>query len=78
MQGRSPADTSKPYRPGEFDFLAAYIIAEDVWYIIPAKTRDPREQERDSSLSLRPDQQVRTVQRGLGSAALNNGAKPNP
>lgn len=24
-----------PYRPGEIDFLAAYIIPEDMWYIIP-------------------------------------------
>lgn len=27
---------AKPYQPGEFDFLAVYVIAEDVWYIIPA------------------------------------------
>lgn len=27
----------KPYRPGAFDFLAAYVIPEDLWYIIPAK-----------------------------------------
>jgi PD-(D/E)XK endonuclease len=32
-----PNSASKPYQPGEFDFLAAYVIAEDVWYIIPAK-----------------------------------------
>jgi len=24
-----------PYRPGEIDFIAAYIIPEDTWYIIP-------------------------------------------
>ena len=24
-----------PYLPGEIDFLAAYIIPEDTWYIIP-------------------------------------------
>jgi hypothetical protein len=34
--GVRPASTSKPYQRGEFDFLAAYIIAEDVWYMIPA------------------------------------------
>jgi hypothetical protein len=33
----APASTSKPYQSGEFDFLAVYVIAEDVWYIIPAK-----------------------------------------
>jgi hypothetical protein len=26
-----------PYKLGDFDFLAAYVIPEDVWYIIPAK-----------------------------------------
>jgi len=33
----APSVTSKPYQLGEFDFLAAYVIAEDVWYIIPAR-----------------------------------------
>ncbi len=27
----------KPYPPGSFDFIAAYIVFEDVWYIIPAE-----------------------------------------
>jgi hypothetical protein len=35
--GVKPNSASKPYQPGEFDFLAAYVIAEDVWYIIPAR-----------------------------------------
>jgi hypothetical protein len=26
---------NKPYPPGAFDFLAAYIVFEDAWYIIP-------------------------------------------
>jgi hypothetical protein len=25
------------YRPGEFDFLAVYVIPEPMWYIIPAQ-----------------------------------------
>jgi hypothetical protein len=25
----------EPYPPGSFDFLAAYIVFEDAWYIIP-------------------------------------------
>ncbi len=25
----------KPYPPGSFDFLAAYVVLEDAWYIIP-------------------------------------------
>jgi PD-(D/E)XK nuclease superfamily protein len=35
--GVKPNRASKPYQLGEFDFLAAYVITEDVWYIIPAK-----------------------------------------
>jgi hypothetical protein len=27
--------SSKPYPPGAFDFLAAYVVFEDAWYIIP-------------------------------------------
>jgi len=26
----------EPYEPGSFDFLAAYVVLEDVWYILPA------------------------------------------
>jgi hypothetical protein len=26
-----------PYPPGSFDFLAAYVVFEDMWYIIPEK-----------------------------------------
>ena len=33
----SVCSSHKPYRPGAFDFLAAYVIPEDLWYIIPAK-----------------------------------------
>ena len=28
---------TRPYAQDEFDFLAAYVIPKDVWYIIPAK-----------------------------------------
>jgi hypothetical protein len=34
---------NQAYVRGEFDFLAAYVIPEDVWYIIPAKTIEGRE-----------------------------------
>jgi hypothetical protein len=27
----------KPYPPGSFDFLAAYVVHENAWYIIPEK-----------------------------------------
>ena len=33
----SVCSSHKAYRPGAFDFLAAYVIPEDAWYIIPAK-----------------------------------------
>jgi hypothetical protein len=32
----STCSSHKVYRAGAFDFLAAYVIPEDVWYIIPA------------------------------------------
>jgi hypothetical protein len=28
---------NKVYRAGSFDFVAAYVIPEDAWYIVPAK-----------------------------------------
>jgi len=34
---------NQAYTRGEFDFLAAYVIPEDVWYIIPAGTIEGRE-----------------------------------
>jgi hypothetical protein len=33
----STCSSHKPYPKGAFDFLAAYVIPEDVWYIIPAE-----------------------------------------
>jgi len=33
----SVSSSHKPYPPGSFDFLAAYVIPEDAWYIIPEK-----------------------------------------
>jgi hypothetical protein len=33
----SVRSSHKAYRPRAFDFLAAYVVLEDVWYIIPAK-----------------------------------------
>lgn len=27
---------NRPYREGAFDFLAAYVVPEDAWYIVPA------------------------------------------
>lgn len=34
---RSVAANKKPYRAGDFDLLAAYIIPCNLWYIIPAR-----------------------------------------
>ena len=33
----SVCSSHRPYPPGSFDFLAAYVILEDAWYIIPEK-----------------------------------------
>jgi hypothetical protein len=33
----STCSSGKPYRSGAFDFLAAYVVPEDAWYIVPAK-----------------------------------------
>lgn len=33
----STCSSHKAYRAGALDFLAAYVIPEDTWYIIPAK-----------------------------------------
>lgn len=33
----STCSSHKPYKKGAFDYLAAYVIPEDAWYIIPAK-----------------------------------------
>jgi hypothetical protein len=33
----SVCSSHKPYPRGSFDFVAAYVIAEDVWYIIPER-----------------------------------------
>ena len=33
----SVATNNKRYQAGAFDFMAAYVIPEDAWYIIPAK-----------------------------------------
>ncbi|HTS06821.1 MAG TPA: group I intron-associated PD-(D/E)XK endonuclease [Candidatus Eisenbacteria bacterium] len=33
----STCSSHKPYRKGSFDYLAAFVIPEDLWYIIPAR-----------------------------------------
>lgn len=33
----STCSSHKPYQKGSFDFLAAYVLPEDAWYIIPGK-----------------------------------------
>ena len=35
--GAHTSAASVPYKRGDFDFLAAYVIPEDLWYIIPAR-----------------------------------------
>ncbi len=33
----SVCSSHKVYRAGAFDFIAAYVVLEDAWYIVPAK-----------------------------------------
>ena len=33
----STCSSHKPYEEGSFDFLAAYVVLEDAWYIIPGE-----------------------------------------
>jgi len=35
--GAHPNRGGRPYNRRQFDFLAAYVIPEDVWYIIPSR-----------------------------------------
>jgi hypothetical protein len=30
-------DSTGPYKEGSFEFVAAYVIPEDVWFILPEK-----------------------------------------
>jgi hypothetical protein len=32
-----PDNDRRPYTLGQIDFMAAYVIPEDVWYIVPAR-----------------------------------------
>ena len=52
---------SKPYPPGSFDFLAAYVVFEDAWYIIPEE--EVRGMENITLQS--PGAQVRGVSRSM-------------
>ncbi len=42
------ADRSQPYSPDDVEFIAVYVIPEDLWYIIPMSTLRARH------ISLRP------------------------
>ena len=33
--GRHEGNRTAPYRKGEIDFFAVYVVPEDRWYIIP-------------------------------------------
>jgi hypothetical protein len=47
----------KAYAPGSFDFLAAFVVPEDAWYIIPAKLIQGK-----SSITLIPESQTATYE----------------
>ena len=46
-------DSRGPYRGNKFDFVAAYVIPEDLWYIVPAKVVKGR-----WSMGLHPELEV--------------------
>ncbi len=35
--GVHPSPGGELYKPGDFDFLAAYLVLEDIWFIIPGR-----------------------------------------
>ncbi|HWY22284.1 MAG TPA: group I intron-associated PD-(D/E)XK endonuclease [Candidatus Acidoferrum sp.] len=45
----------KPYPPGSFDFLAAYVVDENAWYIIPEKEFGVRDALRFIPSRKRPN-----------------------
>ena len=55
------------YLGDPFDFVAAYVTVEDVWYIIPAAGILGKQ-----SVTLAGGKQVRTIQRGLGNAEVRD------
>ena len=44
--GNGPESKRKPYTSEEIDFLVAYIVAEDAWYVIPIAAFEPLRQLR--------------------------------
>jgi len=52
--GVHPSPNSELYRRGDFDFLAAYVIPEDVWYIIPSRVIFSRKRTSITLLTTSP------------------------
>ncbi len=52
-----------PYSPREIDFLAAYIIPEDAWYLIPVRAFAPRKSLRLCPANGRPGSRPRRLER---------------
>ena len=57
--------SNQPYRASQIDFIAAYVIPLDVWYILPTAAL----QGKAMVLPLTPPQdlKIRTLPRSLGS-----------
>jgi hypothetical protein len=85
----SACSSGRPYAAGSFDFLAAYVVPEDVWYIIPAKCMQGMkslslftehgkyEKYRESWRLLREASQIgEEVESGAGREAAPEEARP--
>ena len=55
------------YRDDEIDFLVAYIVPEDIWYVFPPSAFQNDEIPAPVSSSQAQDLQIRAVPRSLGS-----------
>lgn len=52
-----------PYSAHEIDFLAAYIIPEDAWYLLPVRAFTPRKSLRLCARNGRPGSRPRRLER---------------
>jgi hypothetical protein len=67
----SVCSSHKVYRAGSFDFLAAYVVPEEAWYILPVA-----EVVGKRSVSLcTPTGRYEKYRRGLGVAAGGGGSE---
>jgi hypothetical protein len=69
--GVRPCKTSNPYRRGEFDFVASLRYSRRRLVHHSGESCGSWEKDRDSSVPVQPNREVRSLQGGLGSVALS-------